>query len=438
MPHDPLAALASTSGAQAVNLTWWAPGGSCKSWPIIYKAYEHSHPNIHFVNYLCGTGQQDFITVLLAHVAAGNPPDATLLWDTPVSLGARGALEPIDHLMAASGHTKFSDFPASALASCQFGGKTWGLPLTAGSYGIYYNVSSFEKKGIPTARDSFPKTWDDLRHLSKEFVVWKGGKLISAGYIPMHKSEDIVATLYIWSGLNGSQLYDAANRKYTFNTAENIAMMEYMVSWLNEQYHGDMAALELSANWGGYPDAQNRPSGFQDGRLAAVVGGSWYLGDMYRDATPKFGKWNVAPFPVGPSGSKSVSGYWPNWMAIPKGSPHIQEAFNWLDFLSITGIRMWFNTTPDLPANNLVPNNLLPAITVEKQGAAFARDVMAFFHQQLNNSVPMWNSPVASFAMDQITKAVSQIMHKAAKPKDALSAAQTACQAQLAQTLKQA
>src|SRR5579884_1354177 len=277
LPHDSLAALASTSEAQTVDLTWWAPGGTCTTWPIIYKAYERSHPSIHFVNYLCGTGQQDFITVLLAHVAGGNPPDATLLWDTPVSLGARGALEPIDHLMAASGHTKVSDFPASALASCQFGGKTWGLPLTAGSYGIYYNVSAFEKKGIPTARDSFPKTWDDLRHLSKEFVAWKGGKLISAGYIPMHKSEDFEATTFIWSGLNGGQLYAAANRKYTINAAQNIEWMEYMVSWLNEQYKGDMAALELSANWGGYPDAQNRPPAFQDGRLAAIVGGSWYL-----------------------------------------------------------------------------------------------------------------------------------------------------------------
>jgi hypothetical protein len=46
-------------------------------------------------------------------------------------------------------------------------------------------VDWLARKGIPTARDAFPKTWDDFRKLSKEFTHWQGDTLQSAGYIPM-------------------------------------------------------------------------------------------------------------------------------------------------------------------------------------------------------------------------------------------------------------
>ena len=50
----------------------------------------------------------------------------------------------------------------------------------------------------------------------------------------------------------------------------------------------------------------------------------------------------------------------------------------------------------------------------------------------------MWNSPVQSFATDQLNKAADRIMHKVAKPKDALAEAQHACQNQLMKALQSA
>ena len=35
----------------------------------------------------------------------------------------------------------------------------------------------FAAKGIPADRESFPKTWDELRALSKEFTVWEDDRL---------------------------------------------------------------------------------------------------------------------------------------------------------------------------------------------------------------------------------------------------------------------
>ena len=49
---------------------------------------------------------------------------------------------------------------------------------------------------------------------------------------------------------------------------------------------------------------------------------------------------------------------------------------------------------------------------------------------------PMWNSPVQNFANDQITRVLEQVYTKKTTPKDALAAAQVACQTELEKVLK--
>ena len=78
------------------------------------------------------------------------------------------------------------------------------------------------------------------------------------------------------------------------------------------------------------------------------------MGDLYADVEPQFEKWNVAPFPVGPTGTATTSGYWPSWVVIPKGSHHKEEAFQWLDYIAVDGARVWFNTIGDLPVNKKI------------------------------------------------------------------------------------
>ena len=68
---------------------------------------------------------------------------------------------------------------------------------------------------------------------------------------------------------------------------------------------------------------------------------------------------------------------------------------------------------------------------IDTVGEEFATDVNTFFLNQLNDSVPMWNSPVESFYLDQLSVAIEQIFAKAATPKEALDEAQRACQDEL-------
>jgi multiple sugar transport system substrate-binding protein len=438
----PVATAAPTTAAEQVTLSFWTPGGSdafCKGFGTIAENYHKVNPNVTIGPANCYAGQQSFREVLLANIASGTPPDSTIVWESPIAYAVRGALEPLDDLMAHSKYSQVSNWPAGVLASCQFKGKTYGLPATAGSYAIYFNAEMFESKGVSTKPEDFPKTWDDLRKLSKEFTFWRGDTLETMGFFPFTApgalGGDGAVEIAIWSALNGTQLFDEKNLKYTLDSPENIEMMQYAVDWLNEEYKGDLVKVQTTANWAGYTDSQGRAPMWQEGKFAMLTQGFWFSTDMYATEM-KFQNWSAAQHPVGPSGKSTASGYWPNWLVIPKGSKHVQEAFDYLDYMGVEGIQVWFANVPDIPANTLVPADLVPKTLAEKRGADFAKTMTTFFRKQLDVATPMWTSPVQDFGNDQISKALEQILSKTATPKDALGEAQRAAQAELEKALK--
>jgi ABC-type glycerol-3-phosphate transport system substrate-binding protein len=434
---------AQQGGAQAesapaadekISLSFWTPGGSaiyCAGFGDIAANYEAENPNVDIEDAQCGTGEQNFNEVLLARVAAGDPPDMTIIWTSPAAFGARNALFELDAMMASSKYSQKEAWPEGVLASCIWDGKTYGLPVAAGTYAIFYNEEMFEAAGLSPKREDFPKTWDELREISKLFSKWNGDTLETAGFIPTRDQYE----LPVWSALNGTQLYDADNRKYQLDNEANTGMMEYIMTWLDEEYQGDIQKVNISGNWGAYPDGEGRPAALLEGTLAMNMNGFWVCGDMYNNEV-KVERWNVASFPVGPGGAGAKSGYWPNWLVIPKGSSNVEESFKYLDYMSAEGIKVWFSNIPDLPTNKNVPTDLFPKLTAEHRGEEFAKDVTNFFRKQLDVATPMWNSPIQDFANDQIGRAVEQIYNKTATPQAALAEAQTACQAELDKLLQ--
>jgi multiple sugar transport system substrate-binding protein len=412
-------AVVEPSGGQ-VTIEWfnrYTTATTQEVIPLMVGEFEKQYPNIK-VNYQNPGNGEGYVEALLARVAGGNPPDIATLYEPPVEFAARGSLLAIDDFMTSAATAKPDAFFAAPLKSCQWQGKTYGLASSAGAGAMYYNTAMFKEKGIPTDRESFPKTWDELKALSKEFVTEQGGSYETIGFAPFVGNSWLHPA---WSAMNGGQIYDSASNTYKLNSDQNVQWLEYWVAWL------DFEALNTSGNWAGtYPD-----SGFNQGRASMAAEGSW----SSTDAEIPF-EWEVARFPVGPGGTKSATSFWPNWWALPKGTKHPAEAFLFIEFVATKGWETWYKAIMDTPAWNGFPSTVATTKLVDAVGAERAADVNKFFADYLNDAAEMWTSPVETFAQETINAAVDQVINKKKAAKDALAEAQDLCQAKLNETLK--
>jgi multiple sugar transport system substrate-binding protein len=433
-PAQPAAAEAEAEEKPAaaatgpVKITWWNQYSTAtvkEMIPKIVEQFQNEYKDITVEYELTGgpPGGGNYDEVLLSRIAGGNAPDSATLFSPPVPFAARGSLLAIDEMMAGAKWAKPGAFYEAPHKSCQWQGKSYGLASSAGPGSMFLSVPQFQAKGISTKREDFPKTWDDLKALSAEFVVWEKDELKQAGFMPW-------ATSWLrpaWSGLNGGQLYDSANNRYALDSQENITWLDYMVKWLDEQYQGDIEKVNLYGNWEGtYPN-----TAFNLGKAALAQEGSWST----TDAEIPF-EWEVAKFPTGPSGKTSVTGFWPNWFVIPQGSPHAQEAFLFIEYFATKGWETWYLYIMDLPSWKDFPADVLTTKLVDAAGADRAKDIHLFYTDYLKDAVEMWTSPIDSFAGETMAAAMDEVMHKVKTPAEALQEAQKLCQSKLEETLK--
>jgi ABC-type glycerol-3-phosphate transport system substrate-binding protein len=413
-----------------VQLQFWTPGGSptfCDGFVEIGAAYQELVGNVAIESVTCGVGDQSFDEMFLASIASGNPPDATIVWSSPIAYAVRGALQPLDDLMTDSLYSQVENWPANVLASCQIDGQTYGLPVAAGSFAMIYNQELFEEVGLPSAREDFPKTWADLRAASAQITQWDGDTLVRMGMMPPRQAVEFP----IWVATNGGQIFDAETMTYALDSP--VETLTSFVAWMDEEYRGDVIQVDLANNWSENV-IEGRPPAFQAGLLGMMGNGFWITGELYNQVAPEnpvFTRWDVASYPVGPSGTETASGYWPNWAVIPAGAAHPTEAFGYIDYIGgPEGMEIWFQKIPDLPTNASVPS-LLPPTLVEKIGEERATSIVDFFKAQLDVATPMWTSPVENFATDQIQRTIDQAYAHGGDPAELLAAAQQACQTEL-------
>jgi multiple sugar transport system substrate-binding protein len=419
------------AGSQPIKLNWWT------AWPdpdsirrlnTMLTGFEQVHTDIG-VNFTPGgPGGGDFNEILLTRIAAGTAPDAAVIWTPPVTFAARGSLDAVDDLMATAQYAKPDKWYPRPLATCQWRGKTYGLPFSQGDYMVFYNVDMFKEKGLPTDRASMPTTWDKMRELSMSFTEWNGSDLKTGGFVPF-----LTNWVYpVWSANNGSQIFRAADEKYYMNSKENAEWMNYWLTWLDDEYKGDITYL---ASLGGM-DVYDTSQLWNQKRTAMALGGAWAV--PYTLLNPKTAgfNWDVAKIPVGPSGTKSYTGFWPNWFVQPAGGKQRKEAFLLNEYMTTVGMQVWYQEVEDTPCWKDFPQEVMPKGLVDNFGQEKALDIHKFILTYLNDATEVWTSPVEDFATDQLNRAVDQILHKATPVQAALDQAQKITQAKLEETVK--
>ncbi len=410
-------------------LTWWNEYSSETTQemvPLIVADFEELYPNIKVEFELTGgpPGGGDYTEILLSRIAAGNPPSVATLFAPPVQFAAREALIPIDDMMQNAQWAKPGAFFEGVLKSCQWQGKTYGLPASAGATSIIINKELFAAKGISTARADFPTDWQGLKDLAAELTVYENGELTQVGFVPWAATWLAPA----WMGSNGGSLFDSDSGEYTVNSDQNIELLTYWLSWLDDIYQGDLESLNI---FGSFGDAYD-PGSFALGKAAMEQDGSWAMTDVGISFDMELQK-----YPIGPSGSRSQTAYWPNWFVIPNGAENPEASFLLVEYFATKGWETWYKFILDTPSWKEFPTDIITERLVEVHGDEKAQDINDFYANYLEDAVEMWNSPVNDFATDAFASAVDETLNKVKTPKEALDDAQNSVQAQFEEVMGQ-
>lgn len=212
-------------------------------------------------------------------------------------------------------------------------GKIYGLPLSVDTLAMFYNKDLLNNAGISEA----PKYWDGeflqtVKKLSKQDP--KRG-LIQSG-LAMGGSENIERYTDILSLLmmqNGAVMINDAN-KVSFHLVPEVSR--------NTAYNPGLEALRFytdfanpgkeSYSWNN--ELNNSLEMFSSGNLALMFGYSYHA-PIIRAAAPKL-NFSVANFPQIQGSNSQVSINFANYWVetVSKKSQHINEAWNFLQFIS--------------------------------------------------------------------------------------------------------
>jgi len=172
----------------------------------------------------------------LTAINAGTPPDLFFTWDQSGKVGSwinGGLLLPLDDMMAVDGLTK-DMFPSGMLDQASYGGKTYGIPMLADAFQLWWRPDLLKEAGITDP----PKTIEDYWAIGEQLTQKdSSGKITRLGAM-MPAGWDVLS----WCVSFGGQIWDPETKQVTPDHPGILAAWEDMAAqW--KKY--DPAALDL-------------------------------------------------------------------------------------------------------------------------------------------------------------------------------------------------
>ncbi|HET7768873.1 MAG TPA: extracellular solute-binding protein, partial [Chloroflexota bacterium] len=389
------------------SLQFWSPAGpgsvTEKAERDIADAFEREHTGWKVTNsFITYSTVEDYAQKFATAVAAGTPPDG-LLTTSPREWGGLGMLLSLDSRIAKEKSAVFNlqDFWPGVLVHARFDGKTYAIPYTTDSRGVYWNKELFARAGLDPERP--PRTWNEFRDYVRRLTQRDGtGTILELGFTPRTGQ----SFLWTWQPLAGGQLIDESGAvpKILYNSPQAVKALTYMV--------------ELEDTVGGVPltdaflkgfSGSNSP--FGSGKLAMIIQLNSYVENLKRDApTLRYG---VGPEPIADDGGKraTYSGGW--HLGIPNGSKVPDQAWELTKFL--TGEKWMLER--NMRGGSMPPRKALSSNPFYQQGEQkYFADAMAY-------AVGRPKGPWGESQTYTIPKALDDAYNKRLSPKEALDRA---------------
>ena len=245
------------------------------------KNFAQQYPEVKVEHEDLTEGYYDRLNVM---VASGTLPDVVNLRSFDMFDWYRlGNLHSVSDFMALEPTLKASEMVDAIMKSCFFEGKYWGLPYDASTMIFFYNRDLFKSSGVEEPKDTW--TIDDM--LKSAQTITKGDNW---GFAALPGYSDW--TVEPWILAYGGTIVNEARDQWTMVGKEAEAAMQLLVD-LRKKYK---VAPE--------PAAQGNINLFVLGKGGMRNAGQWEIPGN-REAL-KF-DWDVAWFPTGPVGFKSIT-----------------------------------------------------------------------------------------------------------------------------------
>lgn len=310
----------SRSADGVVTISIWHPwGGSQKEkFEQVVEAFNEAHPKIRCKALFTPndlSNNQKFFTAVAAH----RPPDAVFVdGHQCASWAEQGALQPLDSWVARSGINP-EDYFKPCWDQNYYEGHAWALTYCADpNFALVWNKKVFREVGLDPEKP--PLTIEDLDRYNDICTKVERGKIVRMGMIPWAQY-GAANSMFTWGWVFGGDFYDPKTRKCTADMPEVVRSLEWMTSWARKY-----DVTKVSAFTSGFGSREQNP--LYTGQVAMTLLHISGLEEIKQYA-PNL-DYGIGYIPAPPDGEKHSSwvGGW--CMAIPKGSRHAEEAWEFV------------------------------------------------------------------------------------------------------------
>jgi multiple sugar transport system substrate-binding protein len=351
-------------------------------------------------------------------VAGGSPPEIIFV-DGPqiAEWAARGALEPIDDLMAECGVSN-SQFWKPCAHQCQYHGRTFALTYCVDpNYGLAWNKDLLRANGMDPERG--PATMAELDEMAAGLTKTdEHGDLTTIGLIPWVPAGSDNG-MFTWGWCFGGEFFDPVTNKVTCNTPKVLDALKWMRSYADR--YGMVKITAFAASQQGFGTGPLDP--FLTGKVAFILAHVSVIRSYARYKPDlDYGIGLLPGLTEADLGAGSWVGGW--GIGIPKGSTHPKEAFEFIKWLCLSddGTRSSYLTSGAFPGYTQAP--VLEDIAREPKKAIFLEILRTAKHQR-----PVM--PAQAYYMGALRRAVDYTLNGITTPEDALKEAQELTQKEL-------
>ena len=408
-----LACGSPAGSAEPIRLSFWYPvdlgGGLAKVIDGLVADFDKAHPDIQVTPTYTGS-YDTTLQKLQAAKMAGTLPDVAVTEISSVTvLGALGAAQPLDAMIAGEGGKSFLDkFWPSMLLNCVYGGKVYGIPFQRSTPVMYYNKDAFKAAGLDP--DKPPLTWDELAAAAQKLTRREGERVTQWGLeLPL---EAFNWFYYALVYANGGEVLSPDGTKVLWDQPPALGALGFWHDLVNK-YKVTPA----------YTPWNDGPQEFAAGKVAMIwhstgsqafmrqnVKFAWGLGRLPKEKQfgPPSGGGNLMLYATDPARSKAAWTFIA-WLSDAKQAARWSIASGYL----ATNIASW--DLPEMQAlvkehpEVLVTKEQLPDAKMEPASAKYApaRDILnALIKDVLANKVPL--EPAAKEAVANANAAMAK------------------------------